>query len=326
MSLDLLGKVSPSEWCRLISVTLGLAVLANTAAPQAFRDQLFSYGARRASPVTTDSSPTKEAKPDNRKSEERLGLPLTTLKTIFSYTGMLISVPHSWFMHFYLLLTIANVFWAYQYYTQGSIMRYLASKELHLSSEPRYIPLEHILAAMAMLSFQGLRRLYECLFVLKQSPNSFMLSIHWISTFIWYTSVTIGVWIEGAGTLLSTEQATPPFSVSRISLITSIFLAASYIQNHSHRHLASLKKYTLPTAGMFQYIVCPHYFAECVIYVCFTLLIAPDGLTINKTMLSVLFFTAANLGVTAKSTRAWYEGKFGKGSVAKRWNMIPFVF
>ena len=103
-------------------------------------------------------------------------------------------------------------------------------------------------------------------------------------------------------------------------------MLASGMQHDCHAYLASLPKYTLPSHPMFQLIVCPHYFAECLIYASMTLLGAPRGAWINKTVGSALLFVLANLGVTASTSKEWYARKFGKEKVAGRWNMIPFVY
>lgn len=100
---------------------------------------------------------------------------------------------------------------------------------------------------------------------------------------------------------------------------------ASVQQHRAHAHLASLRKYTLPHKGLFRYVVCPHYMCECLIYVALATAAAPAGYFFNRTLLSGLFFVAANLGATAENTRAWYAEKFGNNKVP-RWRMIPCVF
>lgn len=101
---------------------------------------------------------------------------------------------------------------------------------------------------------------------------------------------------------------------------------ASLRQNQCHRHLASLPKYTLPNEGMFEYLVCPHYTCEVGVYVALALITAPKGMLINKTMLCVTAFVLINLGGTAVTTREWYAQKFGAKRIAKKYNMIPYVF
>ena len=105
-----------------------------------------------------------------------------------------------------------------------------------------------------------------------------------------------------------------------------LFLVASGIQHDCHRYLASLKKYSLPQHPAFARLIAPHYFAECLIYLAFSIIAAPVGSACNWTLLCSLAFVASNLGVTARSTRTWYMRQFGEQSVQDRWNMIPAVF
>ena len=131
-------------------------------------------------------------------------------------------------------------------------------------------------------------------------------------------------------TILSTESPLRELSFPALSersmLCIPLFILASGIQYDCHAYLASLPKYTLPNHPLFQVIVCPHYFAECLIYTSMTILGAPKGAWINKTMASALAFVIANLGVTASTSKEWYANKFGKEKVAQRWKMIPFVY
>ncbi|KAK0193652.1 hypothetical protein F5146DRAFT_1101577 [Armillaria mellea] len=90
------------------------------------------------------------------------------------------------------------------------------------------------------------------------------------------------------------------------------------------RHLASLKKYSLPTQPFFRYITC--YTAECLIYLSLAGIAAPPGQIFNKTILAALVFVAVNLGVTAETTRQWYVEKFGEDKVTALWRIIPFVY
>lgn len=77
---------------------------------------------------------------------------------------------------------------------------------------------------------------------------------------------------------------------------------------------------------MFQAIVCPHYFAECLIYLSLAIIAAPRGSWLNGTLACALLFVGANLGVTADGTRRWYVERFGRERVVERWRMVPFVY
>ena len=105
-----------------------------------------------------------------------------------------------------------------------------------------------------------------------------------------------------------------------------LFILASGIQHDCHTYLAALPKYTLPMHPLFQVLICPHYTAECVIYLSLAVLSAPKGAVVNKTMFAALIFVSTNLAVTASMSKEWYERKFGKESVRKRWKMIPSLY
>lgn len=112
----------------------------------------------------------------------------------------------------------------------------------------------------------------------------------------------------------------------RTLLCLPIFLIASGVQHDCHFYLASLKKYTLPSHPAFNSVICPHYTAECMIYVSLIFIAAPEGQLVNKTLLSALVFVVVNLGVTADMNKQWYFQIFGKEKVENRWRMIPFVW
>jgi 3-oxo-5-alpha-steroid 4-dehydrogenase 3 len=112
----------------------------------------------------------------------------------------------------------------------------------------------------------------------------------------------------------------------KTSLAILIFLVASGVQHDCHKHLVSLKKYSLPRSVWFQRVVCPHYTSECLIYVAIAMAAAPQGQGLNKTVLAGLAFVVSNLAVTADSTRKWYIEKFGIEKVAGHWRMIPYVY
>lgn len=104
------------------------------------------------------------------------------------------------------------------------------------------------------------------------------------------------------------------------------YLFAWVNQYRCHKHLAGLKKYSLPEEGMFRYLICPHYTCECLLYLAMAIYGAPNGALFNKTLLCGLIFIVTNLGVTAAGTRKWYMDRFGEEAVKTRWSMIPFLF
>lgn len=112
----------------------------------------------------------------------------------------------------------------------------------------------------------------------------------------------------------------------RVPSALALFAAASLKQYECHRYLARLEKYTLPTEGLFRYLVCPHYTCECAIYIAMAFVAAPSGSLFNRTLLCGLVFVMVNLAATAYRTRQWYADKFGAAKLANRWSMIPYLF
>ena len=157
-----------------------------------------------------------------------------------------------------------------------------------------------------------------------------MWVVHWLMGIAFYLAMSVAVWIDGSPELLAVDRPLSSFRIAYPSLKTllglPLFLVASGIQHDCHSYLASLKKYTLPEHPLFNTVVCPHYLAECVIYLSLAIISAPPGLWMNRTVTAALVFVVANLSVTASDTKTWYGNKFGKDKVAHRWVMLPGVW
>jgi len=65
---------------------------------------------------------------------------------------------------------------------------------------------------------------------------------------------------------------------------------------------------------------------ECLIYLSLAFLAAPEGAWVNRTIFVGLIFVSVNLGVTASTSKDWYEKKFGKEKLVGKWKMLPFIF
>ncbi|KAI0993091.1 hypothetical protein K3495_g15093 [Podosphaera aphanis] len=152
----------------------------------------------------------------------------------------------------------------------------------------------------------------------------------WAIGILFYIFMGISVWIEGIAIFDSPVNIKKFISISQPSLKTimalTIFAVASSTQHVYHKHLASLKKYTLPNHFLSRWIVCPHYTSECLIYIAIALISAPPDLVFNRTVLAGLTFVISNLAVTADATKTWYQEKFGVEKVKNKWRMIPLIF
>jgi 3-oxo-5-alpha-steroid 4-dehydrogenase 3 / polyprenol reductase len=95
---------------------------------------------------------------------------------------------------------------------------------------------------------------------------------------------------------------------------------------------SSTARYTLPTHDAFASLICPHYFADIMIYVCLAFLSAPVRMdngkaeVLNGTMTCALIFVAVNLGITAQGTRRWWIKMWGEGAVKGKWCCVPYIW
>jgi len=248
--------------------------------------------------------------------------------TVLDYLARF-QVPHSWFIHFYIISVTSSVFWAYQIIGNGQVFKFIASRHINGESEASSMTSSQVLLAWLVVALQGSRRLYECISLRRPSATK-MSDPAWILGIAFYLVLGIVQWVEGIPTLFTNGLSLEHVHFSKPSMKTFIalpmFTFASGIQHDCHEHLAGLKKYSLPDHPFFRWILCPHYTSECIIYLSLAIIAAPQGQLLNKTVCTVLLFEAVNLGITAESTRAWYTEKFGVEKVQGRWRMVPFVY
>ncbi|KAM5351356.1 hypothetical protein ACJ41O_004079 [Fusarium nematophilum] len=312
--IDLALTLSPAQWCQSFFVLSAGFILFIQALPQDVRSAFMDYGARRPQEA-------KQGGEGAQVAERQPGGLKTFLKNLTNYG----QVPHSWFLHFYIVSALSSAFWAWQYFQRGSLMRTMAMLQ-DQRGEPS-MDLEQVLVAWVLMALQGSRRLYESLYV-SRPGSSGMWFVHWALGLAYYTAMGIAVWIEGSGAILASwESSHQTFRVPRkVPSALALYFVSCLKQNQCHRYLASLKKYTLPSEGWFEYLICPHYTCECLLYVAIAWVAAPPGHLFNTTVLCGLLFVAVNLGATAHGTKKWYATKFGADKVAGRWTMIPLAY
>ncbi|PYH43254.1 putative 3-oxo-5-alpha-steroid 4-dehydrogenase [Aspergillus saccharolyticus JOP 1030-1] len=306
---------------RAFFILASCTILSVSLLPDSLHSRFVVYGARATS---TDSKPPSSPGSTTPSSSPSSGLTTRIFDCLAS-----LRVPHSYFTHFYVASVAASVFWSVQLFFRGAAFQAFATRVSpeHLQ---RSMTIHQILLCWTCMLLQGVRRLYEC-FVFSRPSASRMWFIHWLVGLAFYLGMSVAVWAEGAGTLLARPIVLDDVKVTiapslRTFVFLPIFLLASGLQHDGHHYLFSLKKYTLPTHPLFHSLVCPHYTAECVVYLALAFLAAPQGELVNKTIVAALVFVALNLGLTAANTRRWYMQKFGQDSMRGKWNMIPGIY
>ena len=246
-----------------------------------------------------------------------------------------VQVPHSWFTSFYYTCVSCSILWLVDYTLGSPVASHLIYPSISTSRPSMSFP--QVLLTWLAISTQGSRRLYES-YAFARPSQSTMWVAHWALGIYFYSALSMAVWVEGVPALRKHTFNLADLSISAPSLRTlfslCLFAMASGIQHDCHAYLASLKpkdpvvksEYKLPAHPAFNLTVTPHYAAECMIYVAFSLLAAPEGCWANWTMVAALFFVAGNLGVTAHGTHKWYARRYGRKAVGGRWRMVPFVY
>ncbi|KAI0887392.1 uncharacterized protein GGS22DRAFT_108816 [Annulohypoxylon maeteangense] len=301
------ADINPATYCQLFYVLAAATVLAIAATPESIQSLLTRYGARSSAENGRD---------------KRAGNGLLVKAT--SWATSVGKVPHSWFIHFYILSVTCSAFWAVQFLQHGSIMDFIVRNQA--SSERSSMTINQVILAWLLMSLQGVRRLYEYLAVLRPSPSK-MWVVHWLLGAAFYFCTNISVWVEGSNSIRSSERSFHNETLSFKEVVgVSMFLTSWFMQYRCHSYLSRLKKYSLPDDGLFRYLVCPHYTCECILYISLAIVAAPEGQLYNRTLICAVLFVTVNLGVTAKGTKNWYGEMFGLEKVQGKWRMIPGVY
>lgn len=283
--------------------------------------RFLAYGARDV----TDRDPKDTSRAMSKGSQRRATAASGLLDRVAD-----IKVPHKWFIHFYVVSVASSIFWAYEIVTHGPIYTYLTTFVPDTENPSTSV---QAFGCWTLLAMQGVRRLYECL---KQPQGSSKMWIgHYAIGIAFYLAAGVAIWVEQlpglkaftamvADSQVDFELRDSMAFIDIMALV--VFCGASLDQSILHRHLRSLKKYTMPTHPTFDWIVAPHYTCECLIYLALAVLSRPDGHYLNHTMATVLVFVVVNLGISADGTKKWMETKLGDGNVPAKWKMIPWVW
>ena len=101
-----------------------------------------------------------------------------------------ITVPKSWFWHYYLLIVLLSVFWGIQFIVCSSdCERYLLRWMGDLDGTSVIV--------WGMMLVQGYRRLFESLYVQKPSPSRMWIG-HYLVGCAFYVMMSIAVFAEGS--------------------------------------------------------------------------------------------------------------------------------
>ncbi|XP_041360054.1 polyprenol reductase-like [Gigantopelta aegis] len=241
-------------------------------------------------------------------------------------------VPKRWFLHFYIVGVVVN-FVLLSFILLGWFPQPVYSL-LHLLHMPNRIPEVDVLPVLLVLVMeliQVVRRAYECLYVHVFS-NSNMSIVHYVIGLLFYAM--FGVCMLSAVDykhLTVTTEHTSAHDVAHYILGFTIFTIASVCQHGSFQTLASLRKsssgqventkHLIPSGGLFEYVCCPHFFTEIIIYLAMNIVLGFE----HQTAVAYLIFVIVNQSIMSWMSHRWYRENFSSYP-PKRAAVIPFIF
>ncbi|ORY63415.1 uncharacterized protein BCR38DRAFT_458555 [Pseudomassariella vexata] len=319
LHVDFLDHLTPALICQLFFILSAAAVLAVAFTPPSTRQLLIQYGARSSSSARN----SHEAQRDH----DDVGAKQDKFTRLISCVTSVGNVPHSWFMHFYVLSISSSVFWAFQFMCRGSILNGIAKSQTAVSSAAATMSINQVFLTWLMMLMQGGRRLYEHLAIIRPSSSK-MWVVHWLLGCAYYLCIGVSIWVEGSRSILYYNRRFSHVEAPSLNELVGLvlFLFGWSMQYRCHKYLSSLRKYSFPEEGMFRFLICPHYTCECLLYLSIAITAAPKDQWYNQTLMCGLLFVSVNLGVTARGTKTWYVEKFGTEKVEGRWLMIPLVY
>lgn len=155
------------------------------------KSRFIIYGARAIPPSNATDKKPKNSTQDGIK--ELLNTWLDLLANL--------QVPHTWFLHFYVVSLLSSIFWAYQILTGGPFFKLIAGNEKSASAEPKSsMSTDQLTLVWSLMTLQAVRRLWESIQTAKPSTSKMFLA-HWLMGLTFYLCMGVAIWVEGTGTL-----------------------------------------------------------------------------------------------------------------------------
>lgn len=205
-----------------------------------------------------------------------------------------LTVPKSYFTHFYLLFMILQ--WAQ--------LPYAAE---HFSTQWGIVWL--------LLTIQATRRATESVALTEWGLTSRMHVSHYAVGLLFYICVAANCY---CGLL---ESNSPVIGLRHVVAIC-VFVMFSVDQFQNHQHLAGLVKYSAPTFRMFLLVACAHYTDEIAIYFAVAAASWNPVLQVSVAFFAAWMFVAVNLTVSGLESLSYYRTKFDDYKVTRA--VVPF--
>lgn len=284
------------------------------------------------------------------------------------------------------------LFWWFRYdgADNGGIITYLRLIMRHIVPMLRLYTLDHLIAVV-LLILHLCRRLYECMYVHSWNKQSKMHIAGYFLGILHYFLLPM-VFLYPRPIQID-DSLTVKSNIAFIRLLSSIILciAGQFEQYKHHFILANMRKcdfdknirdsygnnkkrtkspacistfdherrhgeYSIPTSRLFDFVTCPHYLAEIIIYFSFAILLrsakihegikydaysSPTSIQkLSKLVnipshlgflssfkhLGVFIWVLTNLSISSMQSHSWYLKRFGESYPKKRKRLFPFCW
>jgi len=269
----------------------------------------------------------------------------------------LIQIPKSTFGHFYVFASIlmpSLLYLVLHVYLFGiELPNWMIHGLDFLATRSRsrsHVTPEAITLALSLMTIQVWRRMYECFYI--NAPSKAKMNVlHYICGYLHYACVGLGIVSHAPGLIRPHSIHMQPsgsgdtgggwksikwvhiqLSLTNISM-TQIGAAALFIwawkhQFIAHKIFARTKRqamsnpeggqYGVPRGDWFEYVSCPHYAAECLLYISLALVLGTD----HTTGLFIAVWVVSNQVIVAILSHQWYKRNFPNYTKKA---IIPFV-
>ncbi|CDK27877.1 unnamed protein product [Kuraishia capsulata CBS 1993] len=233
-----------------------------------------------------------------------------TLKTVQRFNYYL---PKRYFAHFYVIATALPVFLSLLLLSDIPVVEYIASVDWVSRDHQRTLSRSKALFALLLNSLQGSRRLYESVHVFRPLPDAKIQLLHYLIGCVYYLIVDMQL------VACMDPLNNSPLPLLESSIFALLFFVVYLDQARHHAHLSGLKKYTIPSQGLFRYVAGAHYFDEILLYA------LQFWYLRTETSLAVAAYVAVSLSVVAANSHEYYKEKDASYSVNHK-VVIPFLY
>jgi len=255
-----------------------------------------------------------------------------------------IQIPKSYFAHFYFYAGLLNSILLYlilHVYLFGielpdwmiDGLDFVANKGRARSN----VKPEAVVIALTLATVHVWRRMYEVIYV--NAPSKATINIfHYVMGFLHYSCVGLGIVSHAPGLLRphsfhfegehqSIKWVHIQLQLSNITFLhvvgATLFIWARKHQAIASQLLARTKResktgYGIPYGDWFNLVSCPHYTAECLLYISLAMILGPN----HTTGLFICFWVVVNQTILALMSHRWYKQNFPNYSKKA---IIPFI-